>query len=442
MMRAAMDSARWRCSACVRATSTRAVKAPRAALLRTSTDSPPPEPVRRATARARSSDDRVRLRRRPLAVGAGAVAVPRPAPAHARRAAAQQAQPVRRSQGCRVQGHHPHDHSRPVQRAAFVPAAAGGGRRVPSAAGCRRAAAFSSTAQRTSKPFNPLLGETFELLLPERGLALVAEQVSHHPPMSAVFAAGNGWTYHTAHRVKNKFLVNAMEAWPDGTVHIHFDDGDHFMYDKPHTFINNLFFGNMWIDIAGHVTIRNSHFVASLHMKRACTGPFREGKGLGNTVGSVFSAADRSRKPLHKIVANWTSHAVVDGSEVWRMSPKPPSSHTASSSFTAWAWSLNAPLESDEAASVPKTDSRRRPDQRALEKGDHKLASSEKARLEDAQRARRQASERENKLLQPQWFELRHEPSTGRKEWKYGRQYFRRKRDATGIWPDRSPDIF
>ncbi|KAI0557225.1 Oxysterol-binding protein [Gracilaria domingensis] len=183
--------------------------------------------------------------------------------------------------------------------------------------------------------------------------------------MSAVFAAGNGWTYHTAHRVKDRFLVNAMEAWPARTVHIHFDEGDHFMYDKPHTFINNLFLVNMWIDIAGHGTIRNCYFVASLHMNRDCTGPFREDKGIGNTVGSVFFFADRSRKRLHKIDANWTSHAVVDGGEVWGIFPKPPSSHIALSSFTAWAWSLNALLECDEAAYVPKTDSRRRPDQKS-----------------------------------------------------------------------------
>eukprot|EP00178_Gracilaria_changii_P012843 TRINITY_DN361_c0_g1_i1.p1 TRINITY_DN361_c0_g1~~TRINITY_DN361_c0_g1_i1.p1 ORF type:complete len:406 (+),score=63.72 TRINITY_DN361_c0_g1_i1:3042-4259(+) len=301
---------------------------------------------------------------------------------------------------------------------------------------------YSSTAGRTSKPFNPLLGETFELVLPQRGVAFVAEQVSHHPPTSAVFARGNGWTYQTAHRVRNKFLINAMEAWPEGTVHIHFDDGDHFMYEKPHTFINNLFFGNMWIDSAGAVVIRNEHFVASVFMKRACTQPFREGKGLGDTVGSVYSAGDGSKKPLRKIIANWTSHVLVDGHEVWRISPKPPSSHTASSSFTSWAWALNAPIQSDSDAFIPKTDSRRRPDQRALEKGDHALATSEKARLEQAQRERRLASEKEKKQSHPQWFELRHEPLTGRKEWRYNRQYFARKRDATDTWPHESADIF
>lgn len=36
----------------------------------------------------------------------------------------------------------------------------------------------SSTPGRTAKPFNPLLGETFEFVCPEKGFRFVAEKVS------------------------------------------------------------------------------------------------------------------------------------------------------------------------------------------------------------------------------------------------------------------------
>lgn len=39
---------------------------------------------------------------------------------------------------------------------------------------------------RLMKPFNPVLGETYELVRPE--FKYVAEQVSHHPPISACHA--------------------------------------------------------------------------------------------------------------------------------------------------------------------------------------------------------------------------------------------------------------
>ena len=44
-------------------------------------------------------------------------------------------------------------------------------------------AQYACTPGRVNKPFNPILGETFELSTPE--YKYVAEQVSHHPPISA-----------------------------------------------------------------------------------------------------------------------------------------------------------------------------------------------------------------------------------------------------------------
>ena len=39
-----------------------------------------------------------------------------------------------------------------------------------------------------SKPFNPLLGETYELI--NDNFDLIAEQVSHHPPVTAAYCKG------------------------------------------------------------------------------------------------------------------------------------------------------------------------------------------------------------------------------------------------------------
>jgi len=44
------------------------------------------------------------------------------------------------------------------------------------------------------KPFNPLLGETFELFVPGK-YKYFSEQVSHHPPISASITLGDkGYT--------------------------------------------------------------------------------------------------------------------------------------------------------------------------------------------------------------------------------------------------------
>ena len=56
-----------------------------------------------------------------------------------------------------------------------------------------------------SKPFNPLLGETYELVLPGK-YKFLAEQVSHHPPVSAFHHIGeSGYVRYSTVKIKSKF---------------------------------------------------------------------------------------------------------------------------------------------------------------------------------------------------------------------------------------------
>lgn len=54
---------------------------------------------------------------------------------------------------------------------------------------------YSSTIGRVAKPFNPLLGETFEYARLDKHYRYVSEQVSHHPPISACHAQSPCWEY-------------------------------------------------------------------------------------------------------------------------------------------------------------------------------------------------------------------------------------------------------
>ena len=53
------------------------------------------------------------------------------------------------------------------------------------------ASSFSISKYRTKKPFNPLLGETYELVT--KDVRFMSEQVSHHPPVSAYHQEGRGY---------------------------------------------------------------------------------------------------------------------------------------------------------------------------------------------------------------------------------------------------------
>src|SRR5215469_7746924 len=60
------------------------------------------------------------------------------------------------------------------------------------------ASEYASTVGRVAKPFNPLLGETFEYARPDKGYRFLVEQVSHHPPIGAAWAESENWDYYVS----------------------------------------------------------------------------------------------------------------------------------------------------------------------------------------------------------------------------------------------------
>ena len=91
------------------------------------------------------------------------------------------------------------------------------------------------------------------------------------------------------------------------------------------------------------------------------------------------------------------------------------------------------PVHQDTEPHAPPTDSRFRPDQRLVEEGDIATADTEKARLEQKQRAKRAAGEE----CEPLWFG-RDESANG--EYRFLGDYFER-RDAL-FNGSQFPDIF
>lgn len=76
--------------------------------------------------------------------------------------------------------------------------------------------ALASNWERLGKPFNPLLGETFELQRPD--FRVVCEQVSHHPPVSAFHADSPHFQFHGSIHPKLKFWGKSVEIQPKGVV--------------------------------------------------------------------------------------------------------------------------------------------------------------------------------------------------------------------------------
>jgi hypothetical protein len=117
--------------------------------------------------------------------------------------------------------------------------------------------------------------------------------------------------------------------------------------------------------------------------------------------------------------------------QIWQANPMPPE-YNRMSYFTFFTLQLNHLPESLKQK-IAHTDSRFRPDQRALEEGDLKLAADEKHRLEEKQRKMRKEREEKGIKYEPKYFYEHIDEDTGEKMFKYG------KRD---YWEDRKKHDF
>jgi hypothetical protein len=74
------------------------------------------------------------------------------------------------------------------------------------------------------KPFNPILGETYQGLID--GCPIYGEQISHHPPISSVLLKGRGYTLYANLEAKVDMGLNSANGINDGYVNISFDGNE------------------------------------------------------------------------------------------------------------------------------------------------------------------------------------------------------------------------
>ncbi|XP_059896479.1 LOW QUALITY PROTEIN: oxysterol-binding protein-related protein 6 [Gadus macrocephalus] len=263
---------------------------------------------------------------------------------------------------------------------------------------------YSSTYYRAgSKPFNPLLGESYECIREDKGFCFFSEQVSHHPPISACHCESKNFTFWQDVRWKNKFWGKSMEILPIGTVNVMLPRfGDHYEWNKVTTCVHNILSGRRWIEHYGEITIRNTKSSACL-----CKLTFVKGNYWSSNVNEVQGfVMDQEGKVVHRLFGKWHEglYCGVPPSAkcVWRPGSM-PTDYELYYGFTRFAIELNE-LCPELKDALPPTDARFRPDQRHLEEGNLEMASSEKQRIEDLQRVRRKWNEDNNIRPQPRFF--------------------------------------
>lgn len=306
---------------------------------------------------------------------------------------------------------------------------------------------YSSTLGRVNKPFNPLLGETFEMVLPDKGdgLRFISEQVSHHPPISACHAEGGGgkWKYYNSIEIKSKFWGKSLELYPTGLNFVEIPEyGDVYSFEQVTACVHNIVVGRLWLDNYGDIEILNRTNGDRCLLTFNKTGWMSDSRSFASIKATIMN---RAGKEQLRMGGNWTERVYRDGGSkskqktLWKVAERPPTAASNGYNWTKWAITLNEPVKEDVAKYVAPTDSRFRPDQRALENGRNDEANGLKMRLEQGQRERRYARERSGQTWKPMWFDEVVDEKTGKSYFKSNGKYFDAKRNAK--WND-CPDLF
>ncbi|KAH0501067.1 Oxysterol-binding protein-related protein 7 [Microtus ochrogaster] len=292
--------------------------------------------------------------------------------------------------------------------------------------------AYSSTYHRAGcKPFNPVLGETYECERPDRGFRFISEQAGVEE-LPASRGQQTGTSVEGPLRVlgneidmkwKNKFWGKSLEIVPVGTVNVSLPRfGDHFEWNKVTSCIHNILSGQRWIEHYGEVLIRNTQD-SSCH----CKITFCKAKYWSSNIHEVQGAVlSRSGRVLHRLFGKWHEglyRGLPPGGQcLWKPNSMPPD-HERNFGFTQFALELNE-LTAELKRTLPSTDTRLRPDQRYLEEGNIQAAEAQKRRIEQLQRDRRRVMEENNIVHQARFFR-RQTDSSGKEWWVTNHTYWR-----------------
>lgn len=125
------------------------------------------------------------------------------------------------------------------------------------------------------KPFNPIIGETFEAKWPDN-TEIYVEHTSHHPPVSHFFMLDSEKLYrcYGHYEYKASLKGNALAGKQDGPNYVKFYDGQVISYSLPPISISGLLWGSRIIEWFGKIEFKDE--LNNLY----CCLKFYEGEGF------------------------------------------------------------------------------------------------------------------------------------------------------------------
>ncbi|KAG6041978.1 hypothetical protein E4U41_007497 [Claviceps citrina] len=289
------------------------------------------------------------------------------------------------------------------------------------------------------KPFNPLLGETFELVRTSRdvpgGFRLLVEKVQHRPVRLAMQADAAAWSFSQSPAPGQKFWGKSAEITTDGRVRVvlRLADGTDELYswNIATMFLRNVVMGEKYVEPVGSMHVNND---STGH--KACV-EFKSKGMFGGRAEDVYvtTFSPDGSDTGSSLTGTWTGGLKTVGpgkaasEEIWQVGDLVDNA-AQTYGMTVFAATLNEITEIEMGKMAP-TDCRLRPDQRFAEQGDLDGAEKWKHNLEEAQRTRRRELEDRGEEHRPRWFVKAEDSPEGEEVWKI-------KTGKEGYWEERA----
>nr|XP_042716033.1 oxysterol-binding protein-related protein 8 isoform X6 [Chrysemys picta bellii] len=262
------------------------------------------------------------------------------------------------------------------------------------------------------KPYNPILGETFRCMWihprTNSKTFYIAEQVSHHPPVSAFYVSNrkDGFCLSGSILAKSKFYGNSLSAILDGDGRLMFlNRGEDYVMTMPYAHCKGILYGTMTLELGGTVNIacEKTGYSATIEFKLK---PFL---GNNDSVNQISGKIKLGKEVLATLEGHWDSEIIIsdkktDVSETfWN-----PTSEIRQRRLTRYTVKFD---EQDDFESEKLWQQVTR----AITNKDQTEATNEKCVLEDAQRK----AAKERKLKGEEWTCKLFEQDSITGEWHY-----------------------
>ncbi|KAM3139836.1 hypothetical protein pb186bvf_008078 [Paramecium bursaria] len=220
---------------------------------------------------------------------------------------------------------------------------------------------------RQKKPFNPILGETFQGTWQD-GTEIYIEHTSHHPPISHFFILDQQkrYKFYGHYEYQAALRYNAVIGHQIGDNVIEFNDGQKIVYNMPPARVSGLLFGQRVQDWYNSIKFNDQKNGLQCEVK------FSEGAGM--IIGRNAKPTDylegtlfHFNRVIAKITGSWLESVYWDNQKYWDIEKIDP----------AILIKVDSPLPSD---------CRYRTDLIELMNNDLEKAQEEKTRLEVIQR--------------------------------------------------------